>query len=121
MPNWFAALFGPDKGYEVVEIEIRLIKSPEDSAPLNEKNVKLLAQSFSAVGILHPPYVKPDPSGSGYLIVSGRHRISWFESRHRQSPRNRAPAPNMRFRRAKEVPTEGSGGTNMSGSRTAGL
>jgi ParB family chromosome partitioning protein len=69
-------IFGAGEIKEIVELEVEAIR-PDPNQPrkdFNEEKLEELAASIKEHGLLQPISVRKDPSGEGYLIVTGERR-----------------------------------------------
>jgi len=58
----------------VVEIEKIVVNPYQPRRHFDQEELEELAQSIKAVGLIHPPLVRPLPSQDGYELVSGERR-----------------------------------------------
>lgn len=66
------------EGQNVEQIRIDLIIQGDRVRLLNNSRVMQLADSIEDQGLIHPITVWPEPDGTGYLLVSGGHRLAAF-------------------------------------------
>lgn len=66
------------EGQNVEQIRIDLIIQGDRVRLLNNSRVMQLADSIEDQGLIHPITVRPEPDGTGYLLVSGGHRLAAF-------------------------------------------